>query len=208
MQSEPGALEAAIRAAQTGELAAFNTLVEYFQRQVYNVCFRTLGNAEDAADATQDAFLGAFRGISSFRGPGGGFRPWLLRIAVNACYDQLRRRQRRPADSLTEHEGADDEASLDDRLTDTAPGPEQQALSGETARRIETALAQLSADHRLTIVLCDVQGLSYEHAAATMQVELGTVKSRLSRARAHLRQLLAAAGELPTSGRRLEQRNP
>src|SRR5689334_16611486 len=100
VQPEAGTLDATLKAAQRGEVAAFNTLVQAFQRQVYNVCYRTLGNAEDAADATQDALLSAYRGIKSFNGPAAGLRSWLLRIAVNTCYDQLRRRQRRPADSL------------------------------------------------------------------------------------------------------------
>jgi RNA polymerase sigma factor (sigma-70 family) len=205
---DPDETEASIRAAQRGGIEAFNHLVDQHQRQVYNVCYRTLGNAEDAADATQEAFLGAYRGIGSFRGAAEGFRPWLLRIAVNACYDQLRRRKRRPAESLegfSANRDADEEAGPADRVPDPARGPEQEALSSETARGIEAALAHLSSDQRLTVVLCDVQGLSYEEAAQIMSVELGTVKSRLSRARAQLRDLLLKAGELPTAARRLEQ---
>ena len=85
MQADPGDTEVSIRAAQRGEIVAFNRLVEQFQRQVYNVCYRTLGNPEDAADATQEAFLAAYRGLAAFRGAPEGFRAWLLRIAVNAC---------------------------------------------------------------------------------------------------------------------------
>ena len=208
MPADPDETEASIRAARTGGIEAFNRLVEQHQRHVYNVCYRTLGNAEDAADATQEAFLGAYRGIGSFRGAPDGFRPWLLRIAVNACYDQLRRRKRRPAESLetfSTGRDLDDEAGPADRLADPAPGPEHVALSSERARGIEAALARLSPDQRLTVVLCDVQGLSYEEAAHAMSVELGTVKSRLSRARAQLRDVLEAAGELPSAARRLEQ---
>src|SRR6266581_7807647 len=90
----------ALKAAQGGDVAAFNTLVLEYQRQIFNVCYRTLGNSEDASDATQDALLSAFRGLKTFQGAASGLRGWLLRIAVNTCYDQLRRRQRRPADSL------------------------------------------------------------------------------------------------------------
>ena len=206
MQADPGDTEGWLRAARRGEIAAFNRLVEHYQRQVYNLCYRTLAHPEDAADATQEAFLLAYRGIASFRGAPEGFRPWLLRIAVNACYDQLRRRKRRPGDSLDALAGhADEEPGPAERLPDPAPGPEQQALTSETARRIQAALARLSPDQRLTVVLCDVQGLSYEEAAQVMAVELGTVKSRLSRARAQLRDLLLAAGELPSAARRLEQ---
>ena len=208
MQADPGEIEAWLRAAQGGGIEAFNRLVERYQRQIYNVCYRTLGNPEDAADATQEAFLGAYRGIGLFRGAPEGFRPWLLRIAVNACYDQLRRRKRRPADSLERSSAgrdAEEEVGPAERLPDPAPGPEQQALASESARSIQAALARLSPDQRLTVVLCDVQALTYEEAAQVMAVELGTVKSRLSRARAHLRDLIKAAGELPRAASRLEQ---
>jgi len=208
VQPDPASLEPALRAAQRGEVVAFNTLVQAYQRQVYNICYRTLGNADDAADATQDAFLGAFRGLKTFRGPATGFRAWLLRVAVNACYDQLRRRQRRPTESLDALSDAPDDLAPSERLADADPTPEQQALSGEVARQIQHAMARLAPEQRLTVVLCDVQGLSYDEAAEVMSVELGTVKSRLSRARANLRDLLLASGELKHPFERLEQRNP
>jgi RNA polymerase sigma-70 factor (ECF subfamily) len=205
VQADPAALEAALGAAQRGDVAAFNVLVRAYQRQVYNVCYRTLGATEDAADASQDAFLSAYRGLHGFRGSTAAFRAWLLRIAVNACYDQLRRKQRRPAASLDVMlDEADEAATPAERLPDPDPGPEEQALGAETLRRVETALAHLPAEQRLAVVLCDVQGLSYEDAAQAMSVELGTVKSRLSRARARLRDLLTASGELSASAERLE----
>jgi RNA polymerase sigma-70 factor (ECF subfamily) len=208
---EPGAGNGkALRAAQGGDVAAFNTLVMVHQRQLFNVCYRTLGNAEDAADATQDALLSAFRSLKSFNGSAEGLRGWLLRIAVNACYDQLRRRKRRPAESLDALGTADPdrETSAAERLPDPGLSPEQRSLGAETARNIQEALDHLSPDQRLTVILCDVQGLSYEEAAQAMAVELGTVKSRLSRGRAQLRDLLTAKGELPTSTQRLQERSP
>jgi RNA polymerase sigma-70 factor, ECF subfamily len=209
-ESDALGLDRALKAAQRGDIAAFNTLVVVHQRLVFNVCYRTLGNSEDAADATQDALLSAFRGIKAFNGPASGLRGWLLRIAVNACYDQLRRRQRRPSDSLDalRVSDPDHESSIAERLPDPGIGPEQHSLGVETAHNIQAALDQLAPDQRLTVVLCDVQGLSYEEAAAAMAVELGTVKSRLSRARAQLRELLTAQGELPTSSQRLQKRTP
>jgi RNA polymerase sigma-70 factor (ECF subfamily) len=209
VQPEAGTLERSLKAAQQGQVAAFNTLVEVYQRQIYNVCYRTLGNAEDAADATQDALLSAFRGLTSFSGPAAGLRAWLLRIAVNACYDQLRRRQRRVSDSLDApgQTEPDQDTSPAERLADPRPGPEQRSLSAETARHIQQAIDCLPSDQRLTVVLCDVQGLSYDEAAQVMSVELGTVKSRLSRARAQLRVLLAEKGELPAAAARIQQRN-
>src|SRR5579859_4899720 len=215
VQSDAGALDEggigkALEAAQGGDVAAFNTLVLVYQRQVFNVCYRTLGNAEDAADATQDALLSAFRGLKTFQGSAAGLRGWLLRIAVNACYDHLRRRQRRPADSLDALGGADPEHEISPaaRVADPAETPEQRSLSAETAEAIQAAIDRLSPDQRLTVILCDVQGLSYDEAAEAMSVELGTVKSRLSRARAQLRDLLVAKGELPSSSQRLQERNP
>jgi RNA polymerase sigma-70 factor (ECF subfamily) len=200
------AVAAAVEAARGGDLGAFNTLVRHYQRRVYNLCYRTTGSPEDAADATQEAFLHAYRGIGTFHGPADGFLPWLLRVATNACLDQLRRRKRRPASSL---EALDEDEGLRfdarDALADPAPGPEGQALGNETARRIQDGLQRLSDEQRMTVVLCDVQGHSYEEVAAMMGVELGTVKSRLSRARASLRDYLAANGELPAMVRRLEQ---
>lgn len=203
-------IDTALRAAQRGDVAAFNTLVVVYQRQIFNVCYRTLGNSEDASDATQDALLSAFRGLKSFQGAAAGLRGWLLRIAVNTCYDQLRRRQRRPAESLDAPSQADPDqhTSLGDHLPDPGIGPEQRSLTSETARHIQAALDQLPPDQRLAVILCDVQGRSYDEAAQAMAVELGTVKSRLSRARAHLRDLLAAAGELPAASQRLQERNP
>jgi RNA polymerase sigma factor (sigma-70 family) len=215
VQPEAGALDAneldqALRAAQGGDLSAFNTLVVIYQRQLFNVCYRTLGNAEDAADATQDALLSAFRGLKTFNGAASGLRGWLLRIGVNACYDQLRRRQRRPTDSLDALHVAESEHEISaaERVTDPSPSPEQRSLTAETARHIQAAIDRLPPEQRLTVVLCDVQGLSYDEAAQAMSVELGTVKSRLSRARAALRDLLAEKGELPGGSQRLPQRNP
>jgi RNA polymerase sigma factor (sigma-70 family) len=210
VQPDAGTIETVLRAAQNGEVAAFNTLVVAYQRQLFNVCYRTLGNREDAADATQDALLSAFRGLKTFHGSAAGLRSWLLRIGVNACYDHLRRRQRRPADSL-EALGSDDaehEMSAAERLADPGQSPEQHSLTAETADTIQAAIDRLSPDQRLTVILCDVQGLSYDEVAEAMSVELGTVKSRLSRARAQLRDVLMAKGELPSSSQRLQEKNP
>lgn len=182
----------ALEAAQRGDTEAFNQLVLAYQTTVFNVALRTLGHVEDAADATQETFLAAYRAIREFRG--GSFKAWLLRIAVNTCYDLLRRRQRRPATSLdVVLEETGDIPSLADRRV----GPERAALAAETISAIEQALLTLPDDQRTIVVLCDVHGLSYEEAAEVEGVALGTVKSRLSRARARLRLFLTERGELP-----------
>src|SRR5579864_7854134 len=137
-----------------------------------------LGNREQAEDATQEAFFAAYRSIKGFRG--GIFRGWLLRIAANQCYDLLRRQRRHPVEPLAE----------EPLLADPAPQPEDVALGVETMAMLERAVAQLPPDQRLCVLLVDVQGLDYDEAAQAMDVNLGTVKSRLSRARARLRELL------------------
>ena len=198
--ADPGVSEAqALEAAQRGDAAAFNELVLIYQTPVYNVALRTIGHSEDAADASQETFLAAYRAIRDFRG--GSFKAWLLRIAVNTCYDLLRRRQRRPSTSLdviVEESG--DQTTFADRRV----GPERAALAAETVSVVEQGLATLPDDQRIIVVLCDVQGLSYEEAAEAEGVALGTVKSRLSRARARLRQFLVERGELPAELERHE----
>ena len=174
-----------ISAAQRGDLASFNRLVETYQTQVYNLALRMLGSPHAAEDATQEAFLSAFKALKGFRG--GNFRAWLFRITANACYDQMRHRQRRPT------------TSLDAMLADPQSGPEpvspaespsNHAERRELAHVISGGLATLPPEQRLAVLLCDVQGLSYEEAAQAMGSSLGTVKSRLSRARANLRHYL------------------
>jgi RNA polymerase sigma-70 factor (ECF subfamily) len=190
--------------ARGNALAEFNRLVLEHQRQVYNLCYRTLGNAEDAADVSQDAFLHAYRAYGGFRGSAEAARGWLLRIAANACIDTLRRRKRRPTQSLDEHGSAETESHAS-QVPDPAPGPEPVALGDETAAAVQRGLLTLSPEQRVSVVLCDVQGYSYEEAARTLHIELGTLKSRLSRGRATLREYLTARGELPAASRRLEQ---
>lgn len=180
-----------IRRSQGGDGDAFNALVLAYQDQVYRFTIRMLGHAQAAEDATQETFLNAYRAIRSFRGD--IFRPWLLRIASNACHDHLRSRQRRPSESL--------DAILEDParqsiLTSPAPSPEDRALQQELSEAITRGLTTLPEDLRLAVALVDVQGLSYEEAAEVMRVPLGTVKSRLSRGRAQLRDYLLGLGEL------------
>jgi RNA polymerase sigma-70 factor (ECF subfamily) len=181
-----------LEAARRGDVRAFNRLVEEYERLAYNIALRTLGRPDEADDATQDAFLAAYRAIGSFRGE--AFKPWLLRIVVNCCYDLLRKRRRQPAESLERLEQDDETPILP---PDPRPGPEGEALSGETGAAIQAALDRLPDEQRAVVVLCDVQGLSYEEAAEPLELAVGTVKSRLSRARARLRDDLTARGELP-----------
>ncbi|MGD0765111.1 MAG: sigma-70 family RNA polymerase sigma factor [Dehalococcoidia bacterium] len=176
--------------SREGDLTAFNVLVASHQDGVYGLCLRMLASPEAAEDTTQEVFLAAYRNIQRFRG--GVFRAWLLRIAANACTDELRRRRRRPQVSLDADDSAD--APLD--LADRASSPEEWALRHEMASHIQAALMRLPTDQRAAVVLCDVQGLSYEETAEILSVSLGTVKSRLSRGRARLRGFLLEEREL------------
>ena len=180
-----------VTAARRGDIQAFSKLILAHQTLAYNVAYRTLHDADEAADATQQAFISAFRSLSQFRG--GSFRAWLLRIVTNACYDQLRRKKRRPAIALEDMAVDPDHTLL---LTDETESPEERMMRQDLGRAIQIGLDELPADQRLTVVLSDIQGLSYDEIAQVTGVSLGTVKSRLSRGRARLRKYLQREKEL------------
>src|SRR5689334_17981042 len=186
--------------AQRGDLESFNQLVRLYEGRVYTLCYRMLGDSESAADAAQDAFLSAYRNLRSFRG--GSFRSWMLRIATNTCYDALRSRKRRPTTSLDAALDSDDEATSFDP-PDLGESPLDSALRHELGAAIRRGLQLLPADQRAVLILSDIQGLAYEEIAEATGANLGTVKSRLSRGRARLRDILKA-GELLPSRYRLE----
>lgn len=183
---------ALIRAAQRGSLDAFNSLVLRYQDAVFTTAYRIMGETQIAADITQDAFITAYRQISTFRG--GVFRAWLLRIAANRCYDELRRYKRRPTMSVESMVGEESADAPD--LPDPSQTPEQVALSNELQRAIQDCISALGAEQRVVLVMSDIDGLDYESIATAVGVALGTVKSRLSRARAAVRDCLSGLGEL------------
>ena len=177
--------QALIRSAQRGDLEAFTCLVLSHQQQVYNVAYRIMGDEATASDATQEAFISAYRHVGSFHQ--GSFKNWLLRIVRNACYDELRRRKRRPMISLDEAV-ITDEGVIEFDLPASADGPEQIVQRRELADLLQRGINMLPIDQRLTLVLSDVQGLRYDEIAEITHSKRGTVKSRLSRARATLRE--------------------
>ena len=181
-----------IAAAQQGKVDAFNELVLAYQQQVYNLAYRILGDPASAADAAQDAFISAFENIGRFRG--GSFKSYLLRIVSNRCYDELRRWKRRPATSFEDFGEVDEEANP--ALVNGGERPEDYAERQEMARVIQAGIETLPPDQRITLALSDVQGLSYQEIAEATEASLGTVKSRLARARGKLRDYLQAQGEL------------
>lgn len=173
-----------------GQRLSFDDLVERYQLQVYNLALRMLHDAQAAEDITQDVFFTAYRRLDTLRGDNP--RAWLLRIATNACYDHLRARSRRPTSSLDSTPAG--ETAME--RPDTGESPEEAALRGERERVIALLLAQVPADYRLVLILSDLQGLSYEEISEAVGVGLGTVKSRLSRGRARMRDLLRGHREL------------
>lgn len=190
--------QALIVSASKGDLRAFNQLVMLYQSMVYNVAYRILSDPDAASDATQDAFLSAFKAMGKFRG--GSFKAWLLRIVTNACYDQLRVKQRRPTSSLDDLPVESDHSPY---LHDQAEKPDEFVERQELNHMIQVAISTLPVEQRVVVVLSDVQGLSYQEIAQATGLSLGTVKSRLSRGRARLRDYLLQQRELLPSRYRL-----
>ena len=194
---------ALIQAAQHGDLEAFNRLVLAYQDMLYNTALRILGDEALAADATQEAFISAFRGLNGYRG--GSFKAWLLRTVTNACYDELRRQKRRPSVPLEPANDGDEEIESPRWLADTSMSPEEKFEAEELEHAIQHCLEDLPADFRTVVVLADLQGLDYSEVALAAHVPLGTIKSRLARARLRLRECLQGFGELLPAAFRLER---
>lgn len=194
MVGNPEDEQALIRLARRGDLDAFNALVLRFQDSAYTLAFRIMGDPHSAADAAQEAFITAYRRLNTYRG--GSFRAWVLRITTNQCYDEMRRRQRRPAVSV---EDMGDEPAL----PDDADTPEEVVQQRELNRAIQECIGALNPDQRVVLVLCDVEGLDYQAIADQLGAQIGTVKSRLSRARASVRDCLQGVRELLPSAYRL-----
>ncbi|UYN89995.1 MAG: sigma-70 family RNA polymerase sigma factor [Anaerolineales bacterium] len=183
-----------IRDAQAGDLDAFNRLVISYQGLAYNVAYRLLGDDAGAQDATQDAFISAYRNLHSYKG--GSFKAWLLRIVTNGSYDELRRQKRRPQLPL-EPDPQDGEDAPDPAwLADPGESPAELAERVELNAAIQRCLNQLDEEFRTAVVLVDVQGMDYAEVAEIVKRPLGTVKSRLARARMRMQECLQGFAEL------------
>ncbi len=191
-----------IQDAQQGDLNAFNQLVLTYQDLAFNVAYRVMADAASADDATQDAFIAAYRKLDTYRG--GSFKAWLLRIVTNACYDELRRRKRRPAVPLEPENSDGDVLESPQWLADDAPSPENQAEQQELELAIQHCLNALDDKFRTVVVLVDVEGLDYEVTAQALNSPLGTIKSRLARARQKLQECLHGFEELLPAAFRLD----
>ncbi len=168
-------------AAISGEREAFGSLVERYDRAVYHLALRTLRNADEAQDATHEAFFKAFRSIRTFR-PGAKFSTWIFAIAYHACCDRLERRKRYTGGAIPDR-------------ADPAPGPEPVALQNDEARALRAAIGALPEKYRVVVTLYHLQGRQYEEIARVLDLPLGTVKTHLFRAKELLRTALTRASE-------------
>jgi RNA polymerase sigma-70 factor, ECF subfamily len=184
--------EELIRQAQTGDRAAFDRLVEHAYPLVFNTAYRILMDYDSASDATQTAFVRAYRSLHTFQGTS-TFTTWLYRIVTNVCLDMMRK-QKRQAQSLTLE--SEDEGQPEREIPDERHHPERLAIESELQRTVHEALARLRPEHRLVLTLFDLSGFSYEEIAGILNMPLGTVKSRLNRARHALREELEPHREL------------
>lgn len=186
--------QALIQEALDGSLDAFNGLVLHYQDIVYNVAYRVMGEHGAASDACQEAFISAYQKLRQYRG--GSFKSWLLRIVTNACYDELRRRQRRPVTPLMPE--ADDGDLVEDPfwIEDNQASPEEQTEQAELEKAIQHCISDLEEKFRTVLVLVDIEGMDYEAASEIAKTPLGTVKSRLARARSRVQECLQDFWEL------------
>lgn len=195
---------ALIQASRQGDLDAFNRLVLNYQDMLYSQAYRMMGDPAMAEDATQEAFISAYKNLGSYRG--GSFKAWLLRIVTNASYDELRRQKRRPTTPLEPLDEDDDEIESPHWLADPGESPEEAAERTELGRALQRCLNDLPSDFRSVVILVDIQGMDYTEAAQTVGKPLGTVKSRLARGRLRLRDCLQGFWELlPASFRLVEE---
>jgi RNA polymerase sigma-70 factor (ECF subfamily) len=170
------------------DLAAFEELVARFERPVYGLCFRLLGDAEEARDAAQETFLKVYRGLGGFRAQS-GLKTWIYRIAINQAMNQQRwwrRRHRDETISLDLTRG-DSETAIGSTLADHTSSPEALAIQSESEGRIMRALGEIKQEYRIALLLREIEELSYEEIAVTLGISIGTVKSRIARGREELR---------------------
>lgn len=195
-----------ITAAQRGDLNAFNVLISRYQNLLFGIALRMLNDEDTAADAVQEALISAFSKFRTFRG--GSLRSWLARVTVNACYDELRRKRRQREVPLEQFNMEGDEVEDLSWMIDPASRPEERYETFELESAIQRSLDQLTPAYREVVILVDVEGLSYEEAAVVAGVPVGTVKSRLARARLQMRSSLQGYKELLPTQYMLDMAQP
>ena len=184
---------AIVRKVLGGDANAFETLVLEYEKNVYNIALRMTGNSEDAADMTQEAFIKAYNSLQSFRGDS-KFSVWLYRIVSNVCLDFLRSKNRRPTVSLSVEDDDGEDAQLD--VADESQSPELLLDRNLTRDSVRRGLDSLPPDYRQILLLREIQGLSYDEIAQALSLEVGTVKSRIFRARKRLCTFLIDDGNI------------
>lgn len=180
--------EALVARSKNGDIDAFEELVSCYERKIYNVAYRLMGNHEDANDLAQEAFLRAFQSISNFRGEA-SFLTWMCRIVTNLCRDELRKKYRTQIESL-DGEITLGEGEVKKQVASSEPGPAELYEKKELREKIQELINTLSPEFRLALVLRDIQGFTYEEIAEQLECSLGTVKSRINRARKYLKDKL------------------
>ena len=184
-----------INNAKKGDIESFNRLVLTYQEQIFNLTFRMLNDEMAAEDASQNTFISAYKNIRSFRD--GSFRAWLLRIAANNCYDEFRRKKRKPTQPLTVFDDESGEEIEDPIwLEDTGSLPEQDFENKELQQAIQLCIDRLPEQFRAAVILVDVQGFGYKEASQIISSPIGTIRSRLARARQQLQECLQGFWEL------------
>lgn len=191
--STPNSEAVLVSQAMKGDLEAFNQLVLRYQNKTYYHAYTLLGDAASAEDITQESFIKAFQNISGFRG--GSFRAWLLRIVTNTAYDFLRQAKKHPIQSLFPEDGYGEDNESLDRLADPSTSVEATVEQNESTKRLYRLLNQLPDRYRSVLVLADLYELDYWEVAEILKVPMGTVKSRLARARMQLKSKLQDDGE-------------
>ncbi len=179
----------------TGNNDAYDNLMDRYEKAVFNLAYRIIGNYEDAADATQEAFIRAYRSLSTFRHDA-KFSTWVCRIVTNICYDMLRKKKRQNIVSLHNDFDEDDNSEMDIPDPDITTNPLERVTRDELRNAIVEAIYSLDSSQRDVMVLRDIQGYSYKEISDLLSLAEGTVKSRLNRARLKVIKLLQDHGEL------------
>lgn len=195
--------DALVEQCRRGDSGAFEQLVARYEKKVFNLAYRLTGNRNDADDIAQEAFLKVYTSLREFRGEA-SFSTWLYRVVSNACLDELRKRSRRRAVSLDNPISPDDPSPR--QTPSDRPEPGDSLERAEVRAAVQRGIASLSPDHKIVLVLRDIQGMPYETISEALRMPVGTVKSRLNRARSSLKQKLSETELFRDAGVRTGER--
>ncbi len=179
--------EELVKKSVEGDQRAFEDLVSKYEKLVYSICYRMFTNNDDALDYTQETFIKVYKSMEKAIGKG-SFKSWICTIATNTCLDELRRRSKRSTVSLDAHFD-NDESNVKLEIADTNATPIEELIQNEDAQLLKDAINALSDENKAIIVLRDIEGLSYDEIAQSLDISIGTVKSRISRSRKKLQKI-------------------